>query len=250
MSQPFSPLISIIVAVYNGEKTLQHCVDSINQQAYSNRELIVIDGGSTDGTVDLIKKNQSNISYWVSEPDNGIYDAWNKALEHANGEWVAFVGADDVFLPDALQVYADYLSAHQNETFDYVSSRVNLVKDNKLIRTIGKPWSWGAFRRYMCVTHVGSLHHRALYERYGLYDTGYKICADYELLLRPRASLRAGFVNIPTVNMSVGGASDSIAALYETERAKIVSGGRNPLMARIENRLAIFRMHIRKRIWY
>lgn len=244
------PKITIIVAVYNGAKTLQRCLDSIIQQSYSYKELIVIDGGSTDGTIALLKANQKYICYWNSEPDNGIYDAWNKALKQVNGEWVAFLGADDVFLPSALQDYADYLLAHQNEKFDYVSSRVNLVKGDKLIRTIGKPWSWSAFRRYMNVAHVGSLHNKALYEKYGVYDTSYQICADYELLLRPRASLRAGFVDVATVNMSVGGASDSVAALYETERAKVISGGRNAIMCRIENMLAVFRMRLRKCIWY
>lgn len=244
------PKITIIVAVFNGAKTLQKCLDSIAKQSYQHKELIVIDGRSTDSTVDILKANQEQISYWISEPDNGIYDAWNKALKQVNGEWVVFLGADDIFLPNALQDYADYLLAHQNETFDYVSSKVNLVNDTKVIRTIGKPWSWNAFRRYMNVAHVGSLHNKLLYERYGVYDTSYKICADYELLLRPRARLKAGFLDIVTVNMRVGGASDSIAALHETERAKVVSGGRNALRARIENRFAIFRMHIRKSIWY
>jgi glycosyltransferase involved in cell wall biosynthesis len=250
MSNSTYPLISIVVAVYNGATTLQHCFDSIAQQSYPYKELIVIDGGSTDGTVDLLKSNQQHISYWVSEPDKGIYDAWNKALTKVNGEWVAFLGADDIFLPNALQGYADYLLAHQNQTFDYVSSKVNLVKGNQFIRTIGKPWCWHDFRRYMNVAHVGSLHSKLLYERIGVYNTRYKICADYELLLRPRASLRTGFLNQVTVNMNIGGASDSIAALHEMERAKIISGGRNALLAKIENRLAIFRMHIRKRIWY
>jgi glycosyltransferase involved in cell wall biosynthesis len=246
----FSPKITVIVAVFNGAKTLQQCFDSIIQQSYPHKELIVIDAGSTDGSVELLKANQEQICYWVSEPDNGIYDAWNKALKHVNGDWVAFLGADDIFLPNALQNYADYLFAYQNETFDYVSSKVNLVSNNKLIRTIGKPWRWHAFRRYMNVAHVGSLHNKLLFEKHGVYDTSYKICADYELLLRPRAGLRAGFVDIATVNMSIGGASDNIEALNESEKAKVMSGGRNAFVCMIENRLAVFRMHIRKWLWY
>lgn len=244
------PIISIVVAVFNGAKTLQQCLDSIINQSYQHKEIIVIDGGSTDGTPDVIKVNQERISFYISEPDKGIYDAWNKALKKVNGEWVAFLGVDDIFLPNALQYYADYILAHENETFDYVSSRVNLVNGEKFIRTVGKPWSWNTFRRYMNVSHVGSLHNKHLYRKYGVYDTTYKICADYELLLRPREKLRAGYVNVTTVNMNIGGASDSIAALHETEKAKVLSGGRNAMFANIEKRLAIFRMLLRKRIWY
>jgi glycosyltransferase involved in cell wall biosynthesis len=244
------PKISIVIAVFNGAKTFQECLDSFTQQTYQYKELLVIDGGSTDGTIDLIIANQQHMHYWISEPDKGIYDAWNKALKHASGDWVSFLGADDTLLPNALQNYSSYLQTHEDEALDYVSSKVNLVSGDKFIRTIGKPWKWHAFKRYMNVAHVGSLHHKRLYEKYGGYDTSYKICADYEFLLRPKASLKAGFLNIETVDMSIGGASDSNAALIETARAKVTSGGRNKLIAKFESKFAIFRMYVRKRIWY
>lgn len=244
------PKITIIVAVFNAAKTLQQCLYSFTQQRYQNKELIVIDGGSIDGTLDLILENQEHIHYWVSERDNGIYDAWNKALKHTSGEWVAYLGADDTLLPNALQNYADFIHTHENEGLDYVSSRVNLVSGDKFIRTIGQAWTWDAFRHYMNVAHVGSLHNKRLYEKYGQYDISYQICADYEFLLRAKNSLKAGFLDIVTVNMSIGGASDSDAALIETERAKVLTGGRNKLLASFESKFAILRMHIRKRIWY
>ena len=244
------PRFSVVVAVFNGAKTLQKCLDSIAQQSYQYKELIIIDGGSIDGTIDILKANQERINYWVSESDNGIYDAWNKALKKVDGEWIAFIGADDVFLPNALQSYADYINAHENERFEYISSRVNLVHGNRHIRTIGNSWNWRAFRRYMNVAHVGSLHNIRLYETYGAYDVSYKICADYELLLRAKDGLKAGFLNQPTVNMNIGGASDSAAALTETERAKVASGARNKLLAKLESLFAKFRMRIRKLIWY
>ena len=91
------PLITIIIAVFNGAKTLQQCIDSVAQQSYPNKELIIIDGGSKDGTLDLLKANSEKIDYWVSETDNGIYNAWNKGLAQANGDWICFLGADDFF---------------------------------------------------------------------------------------------------------------------------------------------------------
>ena len=89
------PKISIIVAVYNSKKTLQRCIDSVFSQTYPHKELIIIDGGSTDGTVDILRANNDKITYWKSEPDNGIYQAWNKALDHAKSDWICFLGADD-----------------------------------------------------------------------------------------------------------------------------------------------------------
>lgn len=88
-------MISIIVAVFNGKITLQHCIDSVAQQTYPNKELIIIDGGSKDGTVNLLEENRNKISYWISEPDRGIYNAWNKGLEQTTGKWIIFLGADD-----------------------------------------------------------------------------------------------------------------------------------------------------------
>ncbi|MEQ1667696.1 MAG: glycosyltransferase [Sulfuriferula sp.] len=94
MNHASTPLISIIIAVYNGKATLQQCIDSVVQQTYSNKELIIIDGGSKDGTVELLEENRNKFSYWESEPDRGIYNAWNKGLTQAKGEWICFLGAD------------------------------------------------------------------------------------------------------------------------------------------------------------
>lgn len=244
------PKIAIIVAVYKGAKTLQLCIDSIASQNYLNKELIIIDGGSTDGTINLLKKNNDNIAYWVSEPDSGIYDAWNKGLKQASGDWVCFLGADDVFLPGALQAYADFILKNQKMQFDYVSSKVNLVENGKLIRTIGQPWKWPRFSKYMSVAHVGSMHNKVLYKKYGVYNTAYKICADYEFLLRPKDKLKAGFLNRPTVNMAIGGVSDGSVALNEAMRAKINRGGRNIVACYIESKLGLLKYHLRKILWY
>lgn len=89
------PRISIIIPTYNCVSTLETCLTSVREQDYSNLELICIDGGSADGTIELLKKHGANIDYWVSEPDNGIYDAMNKGIDVAGGEWLYFLGADD-----------------------------------------------------------------------------------------------------------------------------------------------------------
>lgn len=198
-------------------------------------EYIIIDGGSTDGTIDIIGEYEGMIKYWVSEPDKGIYDAWNKGICSSSGEWIAFIGAGDVYFYNAIQVYMDEISCFQNSVPEYLSSRVNLVKNSKILRTVGRQWRWQTFRKHMNVAHVGSLHHRSLFRKYGLFDTAYKISGDYELLLRPREELRAIFINKITANMNVGGiSSSSFEGFSETERAKVITGGRSPLMSRFE----------------
>ena len=92
------PLVTIITVVFNGEKHLEQTIQSVINQTYDNVEYIVIDGGSTDGTVDIIRKYEEKIDYWVSEPDNGIYDAMNKALTIAKGDWILFLGSDDILI--------------------------------------------------------------------------------------------------------------------------------------------------------
>jgi glycosyltransferase involved in cell wall biosynthesis len=92
-----NPLFTIIVAVLNNKEFLERCIESVNNQTYPHKELIIIDGGSTDGTVDILKDNDDRIAYWESKTDCGIYHAWNKALDHAHGECICFAGADDYF---------------------------------------------------------------------------------------------------------------------------------------------------------
>jgi glycosyltransferase involved in cell wall biosynthesis len=96
----YSPKITVIVAVFNGSATLRRCLKSICSQSYSNQELIVMDGGSSDDSVKIIQQNSHRIAYWESKPDRGIYHAWNKALSHATGEWICFLGSDDYFWQD------------------------------------------------------------------------------------------------------------------------------------------------------
>ncbi len=220
--------VSIITAVYNAAPTLEECILSVRNQSYRDVEHILIDGGSTDGSVEILQRHSSVLAYWVSEPDNGVFDAWNKGLSMATGEWIAFLGADDVLLPDAL---SKYLTVCGGTDAQYVCSLVRFIRPGLPDKIVGRPWSWPAFQRKMTTAHVGSLHRFDLFEKYGNYDTGYKIAGDYELLLRPGKDLNSIFMGEVTAAMLAGGVSDSFAALTEIQRAKIHTGGRNRLWA-------------------
>lgn len=105
-----NPLISIITVVYNGSKTLEKTIQSVINQKYDNYEYIIIDGQSTDNTIDIIKQYEEYIAIWVSNKDNGIYDAMNKGLKYAKGKWVYFLGADDLLRTNILLEVSKYLN--------------------------------------------------------------------------------------------------------------------------------------------
>jgi glycosyltransferase involved in cell wall biosynthesis len=200
-----SPLVSIITSTFNADKFLTECIESIKNQTYKNLEFIVIDGGSTDETVDIIKKNETNIAYWVSEKDSGIYQAWNKGIKQATGDWVLFLGADDQLLPDALESYINFINANPDIKYDYVSSKVKRVRlDGSIEGVVGLPWRWDQFKYKMTTAHPGSFHSKQLFAKFGHYNEDYKIVSDYEMLLRPGKTLNAGFMDQITVIMSTG----------------------------------------------
>lgn len=212
------PLISVIIAVYNGEKYLQKALESVISQHYTQKELIVIDGNSTDNTVSIIEKFSEDIKYWLSEHDRGIYDAWNKAIEAASGEWICFIGADDFLWDD--QVLANvvpYLKKARRQDARYVYGKVVQLTEagDREIETLGEPWEdcGRRFRQNMAVAHCGSFHHRDLFRLHGLFDPSFKIAGDYEFLLREfkDASQKAVFAHdLPVVGMRSGGVSGNL----------------------------------------
>jgi glycosyltransferase involved in cell wall biosynthesis len=244
-------LITVITAVFNGIDTIEQSILSVINQSYDNIEYIVIDGGSSDGTVEVIRNYAAAIDYWVTEPDEGIYDAWNKGVRLASGDWLAFLGGDDVYLAGAMQAYAGTIARYRDQSLEYISSRVNLTTGSQVRRTIGRRWNWNSFKRNMNIAHVGSLHSRSLFEKYGLFDISYKIGGDYEFLLRAGSDLRAAYMPSVTVNMGIGGASDNnLLGFREKARAKITTGGQNRLMSHIERLVAVGKWKLRRWLWY
>lgn len=175
--------LSIIIATYNAARTLESALASCVAQRFDACEIIVVDGGSRDGTVDVIRKFQDRLAYWHSRPDRGIYDAWNQALAVARGEYVCFLGADDRWAdPDA--VAALFLAA-AGQRYDLISSQGQLIDRAGVAgRVLGTAWDYHRFGRRSLVCHPGMLHRRALFERHGIFDARYRIAGDLDWLLR------------------------------------------------------------------
>jgi len=226
------PLVTVVTAVYNGYRYMRGCLESVLRQDYPNIEHIVLDGGSSDGTVEVLKQFDDRIALWKSARDEGVYAAWNKALLEARGDWICFLGVDDEFLPGAISAYMNL--AAKNPRSEYLSSRVRWVYPSGHQRVIGRPWSWQNFSKYMCIAHVGSMHRRSLFDRLGTFDASYRIAADYEFLLRAGRQLDAGYMPVTTVMMRTGGLSDSNKAIEEAARAKVTTGRRNKALTAIE----------------
>lgn len=215
-----SPTISIIIAVFNGAETLTRCLDSIVCQTYPNKEVIVMDGGSTDGTVALLQARTGEIAYWETQPDRGIYHAWNKALTHATGDWICFLGADDFFWDrDALASLAAHLPPSGSAVRVVYGQTAVLAPSGAIVRREGRLWaqSRAGLAWTLTLPHPGLLHHRSLFDDHGTFDETLRIVGDYELLLRELrpsgASGEALFVPVVTVGFGHGGVSHSPRAM-------------------------------------
>jgi glycosyltransferase involved in cell wall biosynthesis len=239
------PLVTVITAVFNGADTIRGCIESVLSQDYPHIEHIVVDGGSTDGTIDVLREYENRIALWISERDGGVYDAWNKALDLAHGEWIAFLGADDEYLPGAIAAYIALAS--DSPTADYLCSQIKWLHPSGYSRLIGVPWET-EFRRCSCIGHVGSLHRRRLFERYGRFDTTYRIAGDYEFLLRAGNDLHAAFMPTVTAVMRAGGVSDSTAGLREAKRAQVQNKINSALEAERQFYSRVMRFHARRLI--
>ncbi len=200
-----NPLISVITVVFNGEKYLEETIQSVLNQTYDNVEYIIIDGGSTDGTLDIIKKYDQAIDYWISERDRGIYDAMNKGIDLATGEWINFMnGGDGFYSKDVLQkifqnnMYRDYKVLYGDVQTDY--------GDYKFILKAG---SLSNIYKAMQFSHQSTFF-KASYHKLNKYNLNYKLSADFLNLISLYSIEKNSFyyLNILVSKVSSDGVSD------------------------------------------
>ena len=207
--------ISIITVTYNSASTVRYTFDSILSQTYHDIDYIVVDGGSQDGTVDIIKEYEKRFDgrmRWISEKDNGIYDAMNKGILMAKGGLIGILNSDDFFTSDdVLYTVAENLT----EDLDAVYGDIHFVQPdnlNKCVRYYSsrnfRPW---AVRFGYMPAHPSFYIRRCIYERYGLYSLEYKIAADFDMIVRLfcKYKIRAKYIEKDFVTMRTGGISTS-----------------------------------------
>jgi glycosyltransferase involved in cell wall biosynthesis len=172
MPQPHASKISVIIVTYNAAGTLQAGLNSIYEQEYPAIEIVVIDGGSTDGTLAILQENTTKIAFWKSEKDEGIYDAMNKGLDHITGEWVYFMGADDELRAEFSKLA---LELTQPGALYYANVLSNGVKKSGFVNEY--------YQAKAGVFHQAIVYSVSVFKKYR-YNTAYRISADYELNMR------------------------------------------------------------------
>ncbi len=238
------PLVSVITVCYNSAHLLQRTIKSLRLQTYSEIEYIVIDGASKDNTKQIIKENQDIINLWISEPDNGLYYAMNKGLDLANGEYVIYINAGDMFYsPDTLEkVFAN----HQDDVDIYYGDTMILAENQKEIgsRRLGPPkqLTKDSFRWGMTVCHQSIFIKRTIAPKY---NTSYRITADYDWVLTSIENAKK-IVNTNTYisKFLSGGLSSKHIVKANKERFRIMRNHYGLITTLWYNFLMLFRLII------
>jgi glycosyltransferase involved in cell wall biosynthesis len=211
---PDAPLISIVTAAYNAAPGLPYTMRSIFAQTWHDYEWIVIDGGSTDGTVDLLKQYQDMPLYWISEKDRGIYDAWNKACRIARGQWLIFLGAGDELASTSVLEEISEILRPAYPTYDVVYGKIEIISEynRTSIQFIDRPWAkikdqWEIYRPSLPM-HPETFQHRSLCDSDEPFDLRFRYCADSHFLLRAFLKKPPLYVPILISRMPVGGVSN------------------------------------------
>ena len=201
------PKLSIITVCYNSEKTLERTIRSVIDQNYENLEYIIVDGGSKDRTVDIIKKYDKHISRWISEPDKGISDAFNKGIRMATGEIIGIINSDDCYTKGAFDKLAD---AYDEKTEIYRGKIIlwNTETGSKVSEapTINMPYT--GWKVNVC--RQGVFVRRDAYDRYGIFDVSLKFNMDFDLLLRfERSGAKSKYIDYDMAYFTMSGVTFS-----------------------------------------
>jgi glycosyltransferase involved in cell wall biosynthesis len=203
--------VSIITVCYNSEKYISSCIDSVLNQVYNNIEYIVIDGNSSDRTTDIIRSYKDKISIYISEPDNGIYDAMNKGIRLSTGEIIGILNSDDYFANN--QVIGKVVEAFKNENIDAIYGDVRFINPDNPEKTIryysSKNFKFSSFKYGIMPAHPSFYIKRIFFEKFGYYRTDYKIASDFELMLRffSHREMKLKYIPMTFVTMRKGGVS-------------------------------------------
>jgi len=215
-SQKNMPLITVITVVRNGEKTLEETILSVINQTYKNVEYIIIDGASTDGTLEIIKKYEDRIDYWISELDKGIYDAMNKGVDLATGDYIALLNSDDWYEQDTCEIVVKKINEVKADIYFGVV-RVIDRHNNKTIFIHGHNI---INKKPEMIAHPTCFISREVYSKFK-YDIKYKSASDYDFIIRINKS-NASFCFIEKImaNFRTGGMSWSMTNEIETMKIK------------------------------
>ena len=233
-------LVTIITVCYNSEKTIRKTIESVVNQTYKNIEYLFVDGGSKDNTLNIIKEYSKKYSFikYISEPDNGIYDAMNKGIKMSNGELIGIINSDDFYELDAVQ---NAVNSMVNKKYQIIYGYMNIYKNNILEKT-EMFYHW-ALNKNM-INHPTCFITKALYNEKFMYDTKYKSCADYDFMIKISQEKDVVFIPVNKIisNFNYGGVSQKIDSHIEC--CKMLYG--HHLISKKEYRKKLFKLKIKK----
>jgi glycosyltransferase involved in cell wall biosynthesis len=209
--------ISIITVCYNSAATIEKTFQSVKTQTYKNLEYIVVDGMSSDATLDIIENNKEIISKHISEPDKGLYDAMNKGIQLATGELIGILNSDDIFTDN--NVLENIVKFHsENNVEASVGNIIQFNEEGKTVRKYSaKNWNPEKLKIGFMPPHPSIFFKRELFKRLGLYDLTFKSGADYELIIRYflENKITYKYSDITSTSMAMGGISSSGMESYK-----------------------------------
>lgn len=222
-SVPGKPLVTIITIVRNGEKTIERTISSVLNQTYQNLEYIIIDGGSTDRTLDVIKRYQDKIAFCLSEPDKGIADGFNKGISHSTGELIGIINSDDWYNENTIETVVHKYLRHGEKIFHGNNQRWNESMERDYIFKANDK----KILNRMTINHPTVFVPRRFYVEIGLYRLDFEVAMDYEWLRRAKISGKEFFyLDMIMTNMAPGGLSDKkwLKGYFENAKARYFHG--------------------------
>lgn len=238
-----NPKVSIVTTVLNAVDTIEQTILSVLNQTYKNIEYIVMDGGSTDGTLDIIEKYRDRIAVIVSEPDKGIADGFNKGIARATGQWIGMINADDWYMQDAVELVM--INTYAND--DVCCANLLLIGDNGFKRIKKSKIGWLNYGMY--IMHPTCFVRNGVYKAVGGYDPAYKIAMDYDMFLRIKhAGYKIKHIDEHIACMRTFGVSNDVKKMHAEELAVMKQNlsWSSFLLAGLFNKLN----RLRWRLWY
>lgn len=233
-----APLVSVVTVCFNSERFLAEAMESVLAQTYPHIEYIIVDGSSTDSTLDIIRSFEPRFGgrlRWLSEPDNGIYDAMNKGIAMCSGELIGLLNSDDRYVPDAVEAIVDGARRSPSAGLLYGDVEVLAIDGSVIAVEKAEDMEPGKRPDWLPMCHQSLFVRSDVYEELGTYDLSYRILADYEFVLRcVAAGIESVHFDCVIAQFRAGGVCNTDTLLANKERERIrVTYGANPVWERL-----------------
>ena len=215
--------VAVITATYNAAMHIQQCINSVESQTYPHVFHVIVDGRSDDQTIDIISSSKKERLIYISEPDDGIYSAWNKGIRLVNSDWFLFLGADDILLPNAIQILLE--NAQLSSSINLVTAKsILLAQNGNFVRLHGAPFTRKVLWHHMPNANCSTIYHKSLFSESCNFNEALRSAADYSFLIKKRKLIYPTYSSALVSCMRVGGISTKkpSLSLHESYKEKIV----------------------------